>query len=126
MAIHPIMISAIHPAPISQQSVNVAAQTELATGVPQSIDLSADAAQRVPRGAEVMLTVPLDERRESRVLMTGASQRHDSRQLHTTHGRDEPMRRDSLKRREALLKGKEGSRQRRRWENGMSFNRRMI
>ena len=28
------------------------------------------------------------------------------------------IRRDSLERREALLKGKEGSRQRRRWENG--------
>jgi hypothetical protein len=28
------------------------------------------------------------------------------------------VRRDSLDRREALLKGKEGSRQRRRWENG--------
>ena len=28
------------------------------------------------------------------------------------------VRRDSLERREALLKGKEGSRQRRRWENG--------
>ena len=28
------------------------------------------------------------------------------------------MRRDSMKRREALLKGNEGSRQRRRWENG--------
>ncbi len=32
-----------------------------------------------------------------------------------------PMRRDSLKRREELLKGKEGSRQRRRWENGQLF-----
>lgn len=30
----------------------------------------------------------------------------------------EPLRRDSLKRREALLKGKEGSRRRQRWENG--------
>lgn len=29
-----------------------------------------------------------------------------------------PSRRDSLKRREALLKGKEGSRQRRRWDMG--------
>ena len=29
------------------------------------------------------------------------------------------MRRDSMDRREALLKGKEGSRQRRRWENGI-------
>lgn len=32
--------------------------------------------------------------------------------------RREPLRRDSLKRREALLKGKEGSRRRTRWENG--------
>ncbi|KAL9104786.1 MAG: hypothetical protein Q9187_008861, partial [Circinaria calcarea] len=32
--------------------------------------------------------------------------------------RQEPLRRDSLKRREALLKGKEGSRRRQRWENG--------
>ena len=30
------------------------------------------------------------------------------------------VRRDSLERREALLKGKEGSRQRRRWENGLT------
>lgn len=29
-----------------------------------------------------------------------------------------PLRRDSMKRREALLKGKEGSRQRRRWDMG--------
>lgn len=32
--------------------------------------------------------------------------------------RREPLRRDSLKRREALLKGNEGSRRRTRWENG--------
>jgi hypothetical protein len=32
--------------------------------------------------------------------------------------RKESLRRDSLKRREALLKGKEGSRRRQRWENG--------
>lgn len=30
----------------------------------------------------------------------------------------EPTRRDSMKRRDALLKGKEGSRRRQRWENG--------
>jgi hypothetical protein len=35
-----------------------------------------------------------------------------------TPKRREPLRRDSLKRREALLKGKEGSRRRQRWENG--------
>lgn len=38
-----------------------------------------------------------------------------------TYPRREPMRRDSLRRREAILKGNEGSRQRRRWENGWSF-----
>ncbi|KAI0483287.1 hypothetical protein GGR56DRAFT_671064 [Xylariaceae sp. FL0804] len=37
--------------------------------------------------------------------------------LAVTAPRRPPSRRDSLKRREALLKGKEGSRQRRRWEN---------
>lgn len=37
--------------------------------------------------------------------------------VHTVHKRHEPIRRDSLKRRDALLKGKEGSRRRQRWEN---------
>ena len=32
-----------------------------------------------------------------------------------------PSRRDSQRKREMLLKGKEGSRQRRRWENGKSM-----
>lgn len=126
MAIHPIMIPAIQPPPASRQSANVAAWTEQAIEALQSIDLSAEAAQRVPRGTSVMLTAPLDERRESRAHGTGASQSHGSRQVQTTYGRSEPMRRDSLKRREALLKGKEGSRQRRRWENGTSFQRWMI
>ena len=35
-----------------------------------------------------------------------------------TPPRRPPSRRDSMKKREALQKGKEGSRQRRRWENG--------
>jgi type II secretory pathway pseudopilin PulG len=126
MAIHPIMISAVHPRPVFQQSVNVAARTEQATESSQSVDLAADTARRVPRGTTVTLTVPLDERPESQAHKTGASQSHSSRQVHTTQARSEPMRRDSLKRREALLKGKEGSRQRRRWENGMSFHGRMI
>ena len=38
-----------------------------------------------------------------------------------TRPRREPLRRDSMKRREALLKGKEGSRRRQRWENGEFF-----
>ena len=39
-------------------------------------------------------------------------------QTHKVYGRHSLVRRDSLERREALLKGREGSRQRRRWENG--------
>jgi hypothetical protein len=35
-----------------------------------------------------------------------------------SRSRHEPLRRDSLKRREALVKGHEGSRRRQRWENG--------
>jgi hypothetical protein len=35
--------------------------------------------------------------------------------------RKEPLKRDSQRRREALLRGKEGSRRRQRWENGRFF-----
>ncbi|KAJ4385863.1 hypothetical protein N0V85_008036 [Neurospora sp. IMI 360204] len=41
----------------------------------------------------------------------------DTYAANITPPRRPPSRRDSMKRREALLKGKEGSRQRRRWEN---------
>jgi hypothetical protein len=51
----------------------------------------------------VTLSIPLDARTEN---ASGDAKRK------------EPLRRDSLKRREALLKGKEGSRRRQRWENG--------
>ena len=60
---------------------------------------SLDGASTSVRGPSVRLSVPLD-----------------SKQTVTTTRKI--LRRDSLDRREALLKGKEGSRQRRRWENG--------
>ena len=44
--------------------------------------------------------------------------RSDATAVQSPLNGDELRRRDSLKRREAVLKGKEGSRQRRRWENG--------
>jgi hypothetical protein len=59
-----------------------------------------------PRETGVTLSIPLDKHVED----------GDSRAAHKAH--KEPMRRDSMKRREALLKGKEGSRRRQRWENG--------
>ncbi|TVY13712.1 hypothetical protein LARI1_G008233 [Lachnellula arida] len=49
----------------------------------------------------VTLTIPLDKHDEAKEART----------------RKEPLRRDSLKGREALLRGKEGSRRRQRWEN---------
>lgn len=67
--------------------------------------------------ATVSLQIPLDD------VSTSAAP--GERPTSTTaakeggyYKRKEPIRRDSLKRREALLKGKEGSRRRMRWENG--------
>jgi hypothetical protein len=57
------------------------------------------------RGTGVRLAIPLE--RDEEVAKPGLK-------------RKEPLRRDSLKRRDALLKGKEGSRRRQRWENGES------
>jgi hypothetical protein len=81
------------------------------------------------RGTTVSLSIPLDERglpnqssaaqaapvsaaaaARGGAYISGAAPPHPQRR--------EPVRRDSLKRRESLLKGKEGSRRRQRWENG--------
>jgi R3H-associated N-terminal domain len=129
MAIHPIMIPAVQAPSNVQQSAKVVAWTEQATEGLRLVNLSAEGAQRLARGIPVSLTVPLDQRHESGVpepIGKGLKQSHGTRQVHTSYGRSEPIRRDSLKRREALLKGKEGSRQRRRWENGRLFHRWMI
>ncbi|KAK3719268.1 hypothetical protein LTR37_004487 [Vermiconidia calcicola] len=68
---------------------------------------------RSTRGASVKIDIPLDES----AIDDEEPPRRKSESVHTVYKRREPIRRDSLKRREALLKGKEGSRQRRRWEN---------
>ncbi|KAK1241341.1 hypothetical protein MKX08_001315 [Trichoderma sp. CBMAI-0020] len=78
----------------------------------------------IARGTGSPLTIPLD-------ALQAPSKRSSSRQQVTivassaeaalvTPLRRPPSARDSQKRREAILKGKEGSRQRRRWENGTS------
>jgi len=71
------------------------------------------------RGTSVRLSVPLD----SMPVRPGISDAVPSAasQTHKISGYRTPIRRDSVDRREALLKGKEGSRQRRRWENGISI-----
>ena len=64
-----------------------------------------------PKGTRVSLSIPLDTARESDAARDARASAYDK-------ARKEPMRRDSLKRRDALLRGKEGSRRRQRWENG--------
>lgn len=87
------------------------------------------------RGASIPLSIPLDDPMpapERRTTETSTARvrlvaRSDAPAAETAQKvpavsfrRREPLRRDSLKRREALQKGKDGSRRRQRWENGMS------
>ena len=71
------------------------------------------------RGSTVPLEIPLDKptiKKSSGKDKEGAPIQDSPATPQKPHR--EPLRRDSLKRREALLKGKEGSRRRQRWENG--------
>lgn len=87
------------------------------------------------RGASIPLTIPLDDptpapehrTTEASTARTRLVARSTAPAAETTQKvpavsfrSREPLRRDSLKRREALQKGKDGSRRRQRWENGMS------
>lgn len=121
MAIYPIIVPAPQVLSDIRQNANVAAWTDQATDALQAVNLSAEAGQCPPRPTSVTINIPPDERHKSAVTIRAGpegNQTHGSRQIHTTCRPSEPMRRDSLKRRDAFLKGKEGSRQRRRWENG--------
>ncbi|PYH47232.1 uncharacterized protein BP01DRAFT_336818 [Aspergillus saccharolyticus JOP 1030-1] len=76
------------------------------------------------RGATVSLSIPLDDpvpKTESasaaRAKLLGQTANEVQQVASVSFRRREPLRRDSLKRREALLKGKDGSRRRQRWEN---------
>lgn len=125
MAIYPIIIPAPQAQYDAQQSVELASRTARATEALQSINLSAEEVHHAPRPLAVTLNIPLDDSYST--LPNGATpmddtHNHGTRQVHTTYRCSEPMRRDSLTRRDALLKGKEGSRQRRRWENGRSLS----
>jgi hypothetical protein len=89
--------------PPSQQASTAAVDIEAWTvSALESLSVSPTA-----RGTGVTLSIPLE--------------RDDAGTAKPVYKpRKEPLRRDSLKRREALLKGKEGSRRRQRWENGES------
>ncbi|KAK3176860.1 hypothetical protein OEA41_008186 [Lepraria neglecta] len=93
-----------------QQPINIEAWTEQATQSLSAVSLSSPSGVR---GTSVTLAIDLDEH---------AVPKKDGDAASAYRPRREPMRRDSLKRREALLKGKEGSRRRTRWENDRLLN----
>ncbi|KAE8308517.1 R3H-associated N-terminal domain-containing protein [Aspergillus transmontanensis] len=81
------------------------------------------------RGTTVTLSIPLDDPVPStgdtsapRVKLLGQTSTQTQQVPSVSFRRREPLRRDSLKRREALLKGKDGSRRRQRWENDRLLN----
>ena len=93
----------------SAQPIDVEAWTEQAAEALKAVALTSPGGGR---GNPLSLAIDLDQGpdRKADVANEGAGAEYRPRR--------EPLRRDSLKRREALLKGKEGSRRRTRWENG--------
>jgi hypothetical protein len=109
---------AIHsPEPAAPQGaapIDIEAWTEQATAALSTVTISAPG--DAPVGTTtVSLQIPLDDV-ETRAAPAPATAAKEG----GLYKRKEPVRRDSLKRRDALLKGKEGSRRRLRWENGVS------
>ena len=71
----------------------------------------------VARGTGSPLAIPIDDEQPAPRIV--AFKAEDEEAIGTIIKRPTSAR-DSMKRRDALLKGKDGSRQRRRWENGSS------
>lgn len=114
MAIYPKVSSYVQNNAAAVPS-NIEAWTEQATRSLSAVTISSP---QVGRHASGPLAIPLDEHPEPKAALTTAKGQNESKPDTAHRARREPLRRDSMKRREALLKGKEGSRQRRRWENG--------
>lgn len=95
--------------------INIEAWTEAATQSLGAVSLVSPAP--IPN-ASVSLAIDLDEPIHHKQDGTVGGARRADDAPSNQRPRREPLRRDSLKRREALLKGKEGSRRRTRWENG--------
>lgn len=64
------------------------------------------------------LAIPIDDHPRLKPADTVENVPHTTSRHSAPRSRHEPLRRDSLKRRDALAKGHEGSRRRQRWENG--------
>ena len=98
------------------QPINIESWTEQATAALSTVTISepVEAAQ----GSSVPLAIPLDahDAPKATALPVAAGTAANEGGFYR---RKELARRDSQKKREALLKGKEGSKRRLRWENGM-------
>lgn len=95
--------------------INIDAWTEEATQSLSAVSLVSPSG--VP-GTSVSLAIGLDEPSHHKQDGNAGTAHRADDPSYGYRPRREPLRRDSLKRREALLKGKEGSRRRTRWENG--------
>jgi hypothetical protein len=136
MAVHPTLESSSAQRQGQLTATEISAWTEQAAESLQNLQLSS-ATRRAdrhtssgssPRPVSSTLVIPLDgDHRQAehtpaplRLKNVRLQDADEQEPVRLTYRRGEPIRRDSLKRREALLKGKEGSRRRQRWENGMS------
>lgn len=99
--------------PVPYQPLDIEAWNEEAARSLAALSLSSPGSLR--RIAEP-LVIPLEGLGSRPIDQTQTL--HHENSSSDFHPRREPLRRDSLKRREALLKGKQGSRRRQRWENG--------
>ncbi|KAI0879414.1 R3H-associated N-terminal domain-containing protein [Hypoxylon argillaceum] len=108
---HNVATAAGHqaPLPMNANGVDIAAWTVSAL---QSLSVSS-----VAKGTGDLLSIPLDETEVKKKRPAISIYDARARSSAITPPPRPSSRRDSMKHREALLKGNEGSRQRRRWEN---------
>ena len=107
------------PNALPSHPINIEVWTEEAT---QSLNAVSLVSPDGISGTSVSLAIDLDEQSRQKQDGIAGTGRRGGNVNTGYHPRREPLRRDSLKRREALLKGKEGSRRRTRWENGSYHN----
>ncbi|KAH6958399.1 R3H-associated N-terminal domain-containing protein [Fusarium avenaceum] len=97
------------PTPVKNSAIDIDAWTISAL---QSLSVSP-----VARGIGAPLAIPIDEVVKAQPKPSERNVNFDGHEEQASNLRRPPSRRDSQRRRELVLKGKEGSRQRRRWEN---------
>lgn len=107
-----------YPSQYAAGGVNIEAWTAETIQSMSTLQISAATVPGPVRGATVTLDIPLDDELPPRSRQVTAAEAA-AMAARANYKRREPLRRDSMKRREALLRGKEGSRRRQKWENGI-------